>query len=261
MAKKKEKLKKFRKLKIIFVCCSAALILFVLNFGYQLIRKPSEILSLLPLQRAKTLHTHWLTYKNSFKKYSVDYLTPTYLGALSYVESAGNPFATPKWKFKFEPEWQNLYSPESTSVGLFQLTDGTYQRAKKLCVRGQKVIDDGRWDDFNSCWFNWTYLRTSSSDSIEMTAAYLYRDTEAALKLTKLTPNSEQKRELASVIHLCGKSKGEQLVQLKFQLHKLTDCGRFDPMTYTRKVQTYEREIIDLNPAFSGRSIIANEFE
>ena len=213
------------------------------NFTVQIYRKPSEILNFLPLGKAKTLEQTWSAYQKYFRRYSVDFITPIYLASLAHVESSGNPLATPKWRMRLHDDWSKLYAPESTAVGLFQFTNATYEEAKKYCVRSGRIIRDGRWDDFNSCWFNWAYLRISAADSIQMAAALLYTDTLDVLQSLAPKISAQRKREVSSVIHLCGKTKGIEFVQKKFNLRALRNCGDYSPLTYVQKVSQNERAL------------------
>ena len=37
---------------------------------------------------------------------------------------------------------------------MYQITDGTFREAKRYCIHDHVVVEDGRLERLNSCWFN-----------------------------------------------------------------------------------------------------------
>ncbi len=65
---------------------------------------------------------------------------------------------------------------------MYQITDGTFaDRAPVLRAR-HRVVEEGPWYDFKSCWLNELYTRTVPSHAVEMTAAYLDRGVDGTAR-------------------------------------------------------------------------------
>jgi hypothetical protein len=224
---------------------SRALILvglfFAANFLVQIARKPAEALGLLGLGRSRSINETWHAFSRDFKRHATEITTPTFLAAMAQVESSGNPLATPKWRFHWSGSIWRWFAPESTSVGLFQFTDGAFERARKFCIHKGQVVRDGRWNDWDSCWFNWAYLRISASDSIEMTSAYLHHDVTTSLAGRKTSLANQ--RRLAAVIHLCGPGRARRFIRSGFSLSSAGHCGRHDVRRYVESIEHHERQL------------------
>jgi hypothetical protein len=216
-------------------------VFFAVNFLVQIARKPAEALGLLGLGRSRSVAETWRAFSRDFQRHGTEITTPTFLAAMAQVESSGNPLATPKWHFQWSGSVWRWFAPESTSVGLYQLTDGTYERAKDFCIKKGRVARDGPWHDWGSCWFNWAYLRISASDSIEMTSAYLHHAVTTSLNGRKTSPTNQ--RRLAAVIHLCGQGKARAFIRSGFDLASAGHCGRHDVRRYVERIERYERQL------------------
>ena len=59
-------------------------------------------------------------------------MTPELLAALAQVEGAGNPVARTYWRWRLSWNPLELYRPASSAVGMYQITDATFQEAKAL---------------------------------------------------------------------------------------------------------------------------------
>ena len=99
---------------------------FALNFLVQIGGKPAEALGMLGLGKSRSLAETWHDYSRDFRRHATEIASPTFLAAMAQVESSGNPLATPKWRFRWSGSAWRWFSPESTSVGLFQLTDDAF---------------------------------------------------------------------------------------------------------------------------------------
>ena len=86
---------------------------------------------------------------------------------------------------------------------MYQITDGTFAIARRYCVHRHRVVEEGPWYDFKSCWLNELYTRTVPSHAVEMTAAYLDRGVADVLgRHPGLRATLEQKQTLATMMHL-----------------------------------------------------------
>ena len=216
---------------------------FVINAIYQVYHKPGELLAPVSDSFSKTPEATWESYGPLFEKHSTNIISPEFLAALAQIESDGNPIARTYWRWKWSWNPFKIYRPASSAVGMFQFTDGTFAEARKYCIRDHKVVLDGPWYDFRSCWFNIFYARNIPSHSIELTAAYLHQgvvDILAARSVAKISV--DQKQKLAAVIHLCGASRGAQFVKRRFRLAGSERCGSHSLRHYLAKMDRVKKQ-------------------
>src|SRR5512134_3730584 len=160
------------------VVLSSVLLLLLwltVNWIYHAINKPSEVF--FPLDNAldKSLGETWREYGPLFREHATAVITPELLAALAQVEGAGNPVARTYWRWRLSWNPLEWYQPASSAVGMFQITDGTFQAAKRYCIHDHRVVQNGPWNDPHSCWFNSLYSRVLPSHAIELTSALLDR--------------------------------------------------------------------------------------
>jgi hypothetical protein len=225
---------------------------FVLNWIYQVVRKPGEILAPVSDSLAKSPDLTWQNYGSLFEKNSTKIISPEFLAALAQVEGSGNPIASTYWRWRWSWNPFDIYRPASSAVGMFQITDGTFVEARKYCIRDHQVFAEGPWHDVRSCWFNSFYSRTVPSHSIQLTAAYLHRSvvqTSAARPLLKSTPAQWQR--LAAVIHLCGTKRGEVFAKRGFKLAPGERCGSHSVARYLGRIDLMKRRFVELRMAGS----------
>jgi hypothetical protein len=215
------------------------------NWLYHTLHKPTEVL--FPLDNAldKNLAETWREYGALFREHATTVITPELLAALAQVEGAGNPVARTYWRWQFTLNPFEVYRPASSAVGMFQITDGTFQEAKRYCIHDHMVVEDGAWDDWRSCWFNRFYTRVLPSHAIELTAAYLDRRVAGAIGPRAAT--LERKQELAAVIHLCGAGAGQAYVRRGFRLLAHQRCGAHDARLYLSRVNSLKRQFARLS--------------
>jgi hypothetical protein len=207
------------------------------NWLYQVVRKPAELFFPVSGVLHKTPAQTWNQYGPLFREHSTATITPELLAAIAQVEGSGNPVARTYWRWRLTHEPFEIYRPASSAVGMYQITDGTYREAKRYCVRDHAVVTDGPWHDWNSCWFNWLYVRVVPSHAVEMTAALLDRQvTSIAAKATPL-----QKQDLAAVIHLCGVAGGRAYAARGFRPAAGQRCGDHDLRGYLARVNAMKR--------------------
>ena len=178
-------------MRIIVAAAVAVALWLALNWAYQVIRKPTELFFPVsgrcsPRRRPET----WRQYGPLFRRHSTSVMTPELLAALAQVEGAGNPVARTYWRWRLTWNPFEWYRPASSAVGMYQITDATFEQAKRYCIHDHVVIEDGPRADGRSCWFNAFYTRVLPSHAVELTAALLDRsvaDTMARRRIAAAT--------------------------------------------------------------------------
>jgi hypothetical protein len=229
--------------KVLCLMVLVAALALALNWVIQVIRKPSELL--FPISGlAKTPAQTWQSYGAIFRRYSTHSLPPEFLAALAQAEAAGNPLARTYWRWSVGGKPFDIYRPASSSVGMYQMTDGTFAEAKQLCIRDHKST---------ACGSGGSYFRMSPDDSVELTAAFL--DQSVAALLARASPGRVsplQKRHLAATIHLCGKGVAAAYVRLGFRFTSDQRCGDHDPRAYLARVDALTVQFKQLAAAPQG---------
>ena len=114
-------------------------------------------------------------------------------------------------------------------------------------LRTIRVVQEGRWHDLRSCWFNSLYSRVLPSHAIELTAALLDRAVARAIgQQRRLRPTFQQKQDLAAVIHLCGAGAGHAYVAHAFRLTPHQRCGDHSARSYLDRVHDMKRKFARL---------------
>jgi hypothetical protein len=226
-------------LSLLFVVCAS--LWLVLNWGYQVVRKPSELF--FPVSGAfyKTPAQTWDRYESVFRRHSTSLITPEFLAALAQVEGSGNPVVRTYWRWSFNNRPFEIYRPASSAVGMYQMTDGTFTEARRYCVHYHQVVADGPWHDWNSCWFTSLYTRVIPSHSVELTAAYLDSRVRNIVARRNAQPTAAQLRDLAAVIHLCGAGAGARHASRGYRLSRGQRCGDHDVRAYVNRVNAMQR--------------------
>jgi hypothetical protein len=231
-----------RFVQILLGLCVILGVWFALNGVYQVIRKPSELLFPVSGTLNKTPAATWREYGPLFKRYATQNISPELLAALAQVEASGNPLVRTYWRWSWRPAPFEVYRPASSAVGMYQITDGTFQEARRYCIRAHTVIEDGPWNDWKSCWFNRLYTRVIPAHAVELTSAYLDRSVARVLEHQRARPATpEQRHALAALIHLCGAGAGELYVRRGLRLAQGQRCGDHDAQDYIKRVASAER--------------------
>jgi len=219
----------------------------VVNWGYQVIRKPTELFFPVSGALAKSPPETWRTYGALFSAHATAVITPELLAALAQVESGGNPVARTYWRWRPRSNPLEWYQPASSAVGMYQITDGTFQAAKRYCIHDHMVVEDGPWHEVRSCWFNSLYTRVVPSHAIELTAAMLDRGVARTLANQGFTTASlQQQQDLAALIHLCGARAGHAYAARGFRLTARQQCGDHDVRHYLARVNALTRQFARL---------------
>jgi hypothetical protein len=218
------------------------------NWGYQVVRKPSELW--FPVSGAfyKDPRETWNAYGTLFRRHSTAIMTPELLAALAQLEGSGNPVVRTYWRWSLTREPFEIYRPASSAVGMYQITDGTFDEARRYCIHDHRVVADGPWYAWRSCWFNTLYTRTVPSHAVELTSAYLDRAV-ADLVGTRADVTLAQKQTLAAMIHLCGAGAGAGFVRRGFRFTAGQHCGAHDARAYVARVETLRRSFARLQQA------------
>lgn len=205
---------------------------------YQIARKPSELLGLLAPSARKMPAATWKAYGDLFQEHSTPAVPPELLAALAQAESSGDAWARTYWRFRWTTNPLGVYAPASSAVGLLQMTDATYEQARRLCIRNHTVAREGAWYDPRACFLNALYFRTVPSHAIEMTAAYLHLSAEEILARPGVRcPSPEERQALAAVIHLCGPQRGAAFAAHGFRPRRGESCGDHDLRAYLARVR------------------------
>ena len=210
------------------------LVAATLNLIFQVVRKPAELFFPVSGVLSKTPSETWREYAALFRAHSTAVITPELLAALAQVEGAGNPVARTPWRVRASVDPREVYRPASSAVGMYQITDGTFEQAKRYCIRDHVAIEDG-------CWFNSLYMRVIPSHAVELTSAYLDRSVAAILAGRRLSASAAQRQDLAALIHLCGASAGDAYARAGFRLAPGQRCGTHDVRAYLAQVAALKR--------------------
>ncbi len=212
------------------------LLWFTSNGVYQVIRKPTELFFPVSGTLNKVPVETWREYGTIFRRHATQSMTPEFLAALAQVEASGNPIVRTYWSLSFKRDPFEMYRPASSAVGMYQITDGTFEEARRYCIHDHVVVEDGRWDEPRSCWFNWLYFRVVPSHAVEMTSAYLDRSVANVLRRHRVAATVLQKQEVATLAHLCGAGMAEGYVRRGLHFLPGQRCGDHDPRVYLRRV-------------------------
>ena len=211
------------------------------NACVQVARKPTELLGLAVPTTPKAPEATWDAYGDVFGAHETSVVPAALLAALAQAESAGDPLARTYWRWRWSWNPFELYAPASSAVGLLQITDGTFEQARRLCVHFGDVARDGAWLDPRTCWFNALYARWLPGDAVEMTAAWLHVGVlETLAQAGSAGASAPERRRLAAVIHLCGRGRGAAFVRRGFRPAAGERCGDHDVAAYLARVAALE---------------------
>jgi hypothetical protein len=228
-----------RAVRIVGVAAIILAVIALANLVYHVIHKPTELFVFVGHRLDKEPAETWRQYGPLFRAYSTSTITPELLAALAQVESSGNPVTRTYWRWQFAWNPFAVYQPASSAVGLFQMTDGAFNEAKRYCIRGNVVVDD--------CWFNALYIRALPSHSTELASIYLDRQVAAVLARTPdASPSPQQKQDLAAFIHLCGAGPASAFARRGFQMQAGERCGDHLVAAYVAKVNVMKRQFVGL---------------
>lgn len=245
--KKKKKSLFVSRIKMAFYVACAVGILLLANLIYQVVKKPSELIGAFDKKFHKSPTETWANYGETFQEKSTSVMTPEFLAALAQAESNGNPVARTYWKVRLTTDIDKIYSPASSSAGMFQITKGTFEEAKQFCVRNGEVFRQSPKEESGPCWSNFAYSRMIPSHAIEMTSARLHFFTKQILaRFKKFKAALSDQQSLATIIHLCGVAKGETFARSGFRSGSVGRCGDHDPGSYIRRIKKLQAQFRQL---------------
>jgi hypothetical protein len=224
-------------------CAAAAVCAWAAANGMvQVIRKPTELFFPVSGALHKTPSETWRAYGRLFRAHATDLISAELLAALAQVEGSGNPVARTYWRWSWRSHPFEVYRPASSAVGMYQITDGTFERAKRYCIHDHVVVEEGPWYAWRSCWMNELYFRVVPSHAIELTSAFLDREARTLLARHRIRGASRaQKHALAALIHLCGAGAGERYARRGLSLASGARCGDHDARGYLARVDAMAR--------------------
>jgi hypothetical protein len=215
---------------------------FVVNWTYQVVRKPTELFFPVSGALSKTPPETWRSYETLFRAHSTAIMAPELLAALAQVEGAGNPVARTYWRWRLSWNPFEWYQPASSAVGMYQITTPTFREARRYCIHYHEVVEEGPWHEWRSCWFNGLYTRVVPSHAVEMTSALLDRSVASTVVRHRVTAATlQQKQDLAAIIHLCGAGGGDAFARRGFRLTPGQKCGDHDVRAYLAQISTMKR--------------------
>jgi hypothetical protein len=215
---------------------------FAVNGIYQVVRKPTELYFPVSETLSKAPVDTWRAYGPLFREHSTSVIAPELLAALAQVEGSGNPVARTYWRWRMTAEPFEMYRPASSAVGMYQITDAAFADARRFCIRDHVVVEDGPWNDWNSCWFNSLYMRVVPSHAVELTSVLLDRGVTRVLAHQRVrNATLPQKQDLAALIHLCGAGAAEAYARRGFRLAPGDRCGDHEAAVYLARVNTAKR--------------------
>lgn len=226
---------------LLFVLWAAA------NGGYQVLRKPTELLFPVSAALSKTPVETWREYEPQFRKYATAVITPEFLAALAQVEGAGNPLARTYWRWRLTWRPFEIYRPASSALGMYQITDGTFAQTRQDCRHDSAIPDSESMDDSESCWLKGLHARVVPRHAIELTSTLLDRGVARTLKRQRIANATlGQKQDLAAVIHLCGAAAGQAYAQRGLRLLPGQRCGDHDVAAYLGRIKEMKRQFARL---------------
>jgi hypothetical protein len=231
-----------RPAQVFFILCAALLCCLLLNWIYQVLRKPSELFFPVSGTLYKTPAETWRQYAPLFEKDSTRIITPDFLAALAQVEGSGNPVVRTYWRWSWSVRPFELYRPASSAVGMYQITDGNFAEARRYCIHHHAVAQEGAWNDWHSCWFNALYTRVVPAHAVELTAAYLDHTVMDIFERQRIrVATLEQAQDLAAVVHLCGAGAGNAYAARGLRFLEGERCGDHEAHAYVARVNAMQR--------------------
>jgi hypothetical protein len=234
-------------LQVLVAAAAIGVLWFAANGLFQVVRKPTELFFPVSGVLFKRPAETWDSYGPIFRRHSTATITPEFLAALAQSEASGNPIARTYWRFSLKGDPFEIYRPASSAVGMYQITDGTFADSRRYCIHDHRVVEDGPWDDFRSCWFNWAYFRVVPSHAVELTSAWLDVQVSRILARHRIARATlEQKQELATLIHLCGAGMADGYARRGLRFLPGQRCGDHDPRDYLRRMRAFKQQFLKL---------------
>ena len=131
-----------------------------------------------------------------------------------------------------------VYQPASSAVGMYQMTDAALAEAQGYCILHHSVVETG-------CSATLLHSRVVPRHATELTAVFLDRNLAAILGHRRKTKfSSQQREELAAIIHLCGAGPAKAFARRGFRLVSGERCGDHDVSAYLDQINAMKREFL-----------------
>ncbi len=228
---------------VVILILAAGLFLLA-NLVYHVVRKPTEMLYPVSGVLKKSPAETWREYGPLFRDYSTANVSAELLAALAQTEGTGDPIAHTYWRFHLTWPPFEIYKPASSAVGMYQITDGTFQDAQHYCIRNHVVIER----DSGACWSEDLYNRLLPSHAIELTAAHLDRSV-AAILAHDSKATIQQRQDLAAITHLCGAGAAREFARHGFKSGSGDMCGDHSAEGYVGRVNAMIKQFQRLSAA------------
>jgi hypothetical protein len=227
-------------MRIVAATIAVLAVFSVVNYIYQILRKPTEVFALIPSESNKAPIETWRQYAPLFREYSTTSISPELLAALAQVESAGNPIARTYWRWRLTSDPLAVYQPASSAVGMYQMTDAAFAEAQGYCILNHTVVESG-------CSESAFHSRVVPRHATESTAVFLDRKVTAILGHRRKTKISHQQREeLAAVVHLCGTGPATAFARRGFRLMPGERCGDHEVAAYLAQIDALARQFLHM---------------
>ena len=219
------------------------------NGVYQLVRKPTELFFPVSGALYKTPSETWRPTGRSSVATRRRASSAELLAALAQVEASGNPLVRTYWRWVWPATPFDFYRPASSAVGMYQITDRTFQEARHYCIhrsRSSRVRDPGTTSA--SCWFNALYLRVLPADAMELTAADSGAEGGTILRRRRAQP-APGRRSCAILRRWCtcaGPGAAAAYARRGYRFSAAQCCGEHDPRQYLERVDAFGGEFARL---------------
>ena len=236
--KNKNKVKKSRWRFILRNPWGVSLVVFILlsvvNLLLQIYKKPTEVLSVIYEGETLRLEQNWFKYQDIFKAHSTEYVEAETLASIAQVESGGRIWASPKWQWNWTWDYQQIFAPASSALGLMQITSGHMQTVSRYCEQEGKrnsLCEKQKW-----------WSRLLPSHSVHLAAVYMDKTLRGMVKQMGGI-NNQQRVDVAAITHLCGDKKAWTFVKDNFRFQSFSYCGAHKASRYVGRVKRLHKRL------------------
>ena len=212
-----------------------------LNWIYQVVRKPSELLFPVSGTLFKTPAGDVAAVRTGISRIFDGSISPELLAALAQVEGSGNPIVRTYWRWSWRWRPSEVYRPASSAVECIRSPTAPLRR-RDTCASTIRVVREGPLERLA---FLLVQLAVSAGG-----AQSCHRD-DRGLSGRSGTENSRaassgraarlpRAEVLATLIHLCGAGAGEAFAARHFRPLPAQHCGDHDVAAYLARVNSME---------------------
>lgn len=223
-------------IKVMALFSTTAILLIMISAIWQFVQNPFLIVGTFIEDKPKTHSQSWAKFGHIFMENKTTHLTPAFIAGLIQTESSGRQWTGTEWTFSLNRGLLKIFAPKTTSFGLAQFTDATFESSKKFCVENTKVESAKPWYMVDGCWLTDLKTRASAKDSIETTSAYLQNFINQHIIKRKINVTKRNAQRFAAIAHLCGLGVAKSFVNSKFYLSNNKRCGSHRLSIYLARV-------------------------